>query len=59
MTKMTKKETNEFNNLPTTSAKIRYLNAKNYTRSEIAVKLNKRYQHVRNVLITPIKNQRK
>jgi len=41
--------------LETVSAKIRYLDSKGYTRSQIAKKLNKRYQHVRNVLITPIK----
>ena len=40
--------------LPTTSARIRYLDSEGWTRSEIAKKLGKRYQHVRNVLITPI-----
>lgn len=38
----------------TTSAKIRGLNAAGFSRSEIAKFLGKRYQHVRNVLITPI-----
>lgn len=34
---------------------IRYLASQNYTRSQIAKALGIRYQHVRNVLITPIK----
>ena len=59
MTKLNKKDLTTFNNLPTKSAKIRYLNSKDYTRSEIALTLKIRYQHVRNVLITPITNQRK
>ena len=58
MTKLNKKDQTTFNNLPTKSAKIRFLNTKNYTRSEIANTLNIRYQHVRNVLITPITKQR-
>lgn len=49
----------KLNSLPTTSSKIRFLNGLKFSRSEIAVELNKRYQHVRNVLITPIKNERK
>jgi len=43
------------NALPTTSAKIRALNAQGKSRSEIAKILDKRYQHVRNVLVTPLK----
>lgn len=39
----------------TVSAKIRALDAAGYTRSQIANFLGKRYQHVRNVLITPLK----
>jgi len=46
-------------NLPTTSSRIRFLNKLGFSRSEIAVELNKRYQHVRNVLITPVKTERK
>ena len=42
------------NELPTTSARIRYLDSEGLSRSEIAKALGKRYQHVRNVLITPI-----
>jgi len=41
--------------LTTTSSRIRYLDACGMTRGEIAKTLNKRYQHVRNVLITPVK----
>lgn len=43
--------------LTTTSAKIRYLHAEGFSRGQIALKTNKRYQHVRNVLITPLKRQ--
>ena len=48
----------ELAKLPTTSARIRYLDSTNLTRSQIAKKLDIRYQHVRNVLITPIKKQK-
>jgi hypothetical protein len=34
---------------------IRYLDAEGYSRSAIALFLNVRYQHVRNVLVTPLK----
>jgi len=37
------------------SKAIRQLNSEGKTRSEIATMLDLRYQHVRNVLITPIK----
>ena len=43
--------------LPTKSARIRYLDSEAFTRSEIAKILNIRYQHVRNVLITPLKKK--
>lgn len=39
----------------TKSAAIRKLTAEGKTRSEVAKLLGIRYQHVRNVLITPIK----
>lgn len=39
-----------------TSTKVRYLASCQVSTSEIAKILNIRYQHVRNVLITPIKN---
>lgn len=60
MTKQVKKPTNDqvqdlIKDLPTTSSKIRLLDSKGFTRSEIAKILNKRYQHVRNVLIVPLK----
>ena len=45
--------------LETKSSKIRALNAAGYSRSEIAKQLDIRYQHVRNVLITPLKGESK
>jgi hypothetical protein len=36
------------------SAAIRALDKHGYTRSEIATMLEKRYQHVRNILVTPV-----
>ena len=39
------------------SQNIRFLNSLGYTRSEIAKMTGKRYQHVRNVLITPLKGK--
>ena len=48
----------ELESLNTISSKIRFLNGKGYSRSMIAKNLNIRYQHVRNVLITPIKKER-
>lgn len=56
---LTKAQKSHLVKLPTKSSKIRFLNSLDYSRSEIAVELNIRYQHVRNVLITPIKNERK
>lgn len=41
--------------LESTSAKIRAMTADGMSRSEVAKALNIRYQHVRNVLITPLK----
>lgn len=41
--------------ITTVSGKIRYLASTGMTRGEIAKKLNKRYQHVRNVLTQPLK----
>lgn len=41
----------------TVSAQIRYLNSEGFGRSAIAKFLGKRYQHVRNVLETPLKRQ--
>ena len=39
-----------------TSAKIRLLSSEGFSNGQIAKFLDKRYQHVRNVLITPVKN---
>lgn len=57
--KVTKAQQAKLDSLPTTSARIRYLTSKKWNRSEIAAKLGILYQHVRNVQITPIKNERK
>jgi len=57
MLKMNKKIETFISNLSTTSSKIRYLNSKQFSRSEISKILNIRYQHVRNVLITPLKRK--
>lgn len=46
-----------FDTLTTVSSKIRYLHAEKYSRGQIASFLNKKYQHVRNVLITPLKKE--
>ena len=56
--KLTKSQLTHITGLPTTSSKIRYLDSLNYTRGQIAKYLGIRYQHVRNVLITPVKNPR-
>ncbi len=40
--------------LTTTSAKIRYLDSQGWSRGDISRTLNKRYQHVRNVLIVKL-----
>jgi len=39
----------------TVSAKIRYLTSLEWKRGAIATKLGKRYQHVRNVQLQPLK----
>lgn len=58
-TKVTSKVTTPTIEIPstltTTSSKIRYLHSQGLTRSQIAKLLNKRYQHIRNVLIEPLK----
>lgn len=56
-TKTTKTQdqlTKDLEALPTKSAKIRYLSEKGWSRGQIAKHLGIRYQHVRNVLITPV-----
>lgn len=47
----------EVNSLTTKSAKIRALAAMNWSRGQISKALGLRYQHVRNVLTTPLKKQ--
>lgn len=56
MTTLTKAQQNALPKLPTTSARIRYLNSLDWSRGDIARHLKIRYQHVRHVLITPVKN---
>ena len=51
-------QTNEVNipeEIVTVSGKIRYLTSIGMKRGEVAKMLNIRYQHVRNVLVTPLK----
>lgn len=54
--KLTKVQNSKLESFSTTSAKIRFLYSLGTSRGAIAKMLNIRYQHVRNVLITPIKN---
>jgi len=49
----------ELDALTTTSSKVRYLAGKGMERGQIAKTLGIRYQHVRNVLVTPLKKQGK
>jgi len=53
---LSKAQTAKLNKLPTKSAKIRFLSSIGISRGDIARTLGIRYQHVRNVLITPVKN---
>lgn len=48
-------EVAKYDNLTTKSEKIRAMHRDGMSRGDIAKKLNIRYQHVRNVLITPVK----
>lgn len=56
---LTKEEKSRIKEMTTVSNKIRFLDNLGYSRSEISLELNIRYQWVRNVLITPVKNPRK
>ena len=56
---LTKVQVTKLQGLPSTSAKIRYLHSLGWNRSTIAKYLGKRYQHIRNVLITPLTGERK
>lgn len=47
----------ELTNLTTKSSQIRFLDQLGYTRYQVSQILNIRYQHVRNVLITPLKKK--
>lgn len=46
-----------YNSLTTKSSKIRYLHSLGWSKSRIAKHLGVIYQHVRNVLTTPLKTQ--
>lgn len=56
--KLSKSQKAKLDSFTTTSARIRYLNSLDMTRGAIAKQLNICYQHVRNVLITPVKTPR-
>jgi hypothetical protein len=47
----------DLSKLPTKSAKIRFLASQQMPTAEIAKTLDIRYQHVRNVLTTPLKSK--
>jgi hypothetical protein len=51
-----RKTQSELESLTSTAAKVRYLAATGMSRGDISRVLNIRYQWVRNVLITPLKN---
>lgn len=63
---LSKEDTSHYQSLDTKSAMIRYLNSIGMDRSQITTELSNyfvtighkpiRYQHVRNILITPIKS---
>jgi hypothetical protein len=55
MKALTKAQEKKVRALPTKSAAIRSLSAHGMSRAEIARFMGIRYQHVRNVLITPVK----
>ena len=58
MKALTKTQKTKLRNLPTKSAQIRYLTKLNWARGAIAKELGIRYQHVRNVQITPVTTPR-
>lgn len=55
--KLDAKLTDALAKLDTTSAKVRLLDANNIAKADIARILEIRYQHVRNVLLTPLKKK--
>jgi hypothetical protein len=54
---LSKTQKDQLDKMETKSSKIRFLNSIGYSRGQIAKYLGIRYQHVRNVLITPIKTK--
>lgn len=54
--KLSKDLETELSVMTQTASKIRFLAAKGFSRGDISRVLNIRYQWVRNVLITPLKN---
>ena len=54
--KLSKAQQEHLDTLTQMSTRIRYLNAEGYSRGDISRALGIRYQWVRNVLITPLKN---
>lgn len=48
----------KLDSLNTWASKFRYLDSEGYPRAQIAQITNKRYQQVRNTLITPVNRQR-
>lgn len=54
---LAKSEAEAYSKLTGASAQIRYLASLGWERGDIARFTGKRYQHVRNVLITPLKRQ--
>jgi hypothetical protein len=55
---LTEAQRKSYDALSTKSARIRFLNSAGWSRGEISKFMGIRYQHVRNVLITPVKEQR-
>lgn len=56
-TKQKNTMTNQVKGCETKSSKIRTLNSKGHSRADIARFLDIRYQHVRNVLVQPLKKK--
>ena len=54
---LTEEVTSTLEQIPTVSGKIRFLASQNYDRGDISRILNIRYQHVRNVLLQPLKRK--
>ncbi len=53
--KLEKNITEALNKLPSVSAKMRFLDSEGFSRGDISRILDKRYQHVKNVLDRPLK----